>query len=153
MGYDVPKVIGTGEEAVTWVSEFHPNIVIMDITLRGTMTGIEAAEKIREQYHIPVIFLTAHSDDATVEKAVIAEPFGYLIKPLEERALKTAIRMALYKHGLDKALIESENRYRAIAELAEDPICIINDDFSVAFLNQFALDFFHTTKEESISSM
>ncbi len=152
MGYEVPKVIGTGEEAVRWVSEFRPNIVIMDITLQGAMTGIEAAEKIREQYNIPVIFLTAHSDDATVERAVTAEPFGYLIKPLEERSLKTAIRMALYKHSLDKALRESENRYRAIAELAEDPIFIINKDFTVAFLNRFAFDFFHTTVENAVLS-
>lgn len=152
MGYDVPEVIASGEDAITWVAEFHPDIIIMDITLQGVMTGIEAAERIRERYNIPVIFLTAHSDDATIEKAVTAEPFGYLIKPLEERALKTAIRMALYKHSLDKALRESENRYRAIAELAEDPIFIINKDYTVAFLNRFAFEYFHTTVENAVLS-
>ncbi|MFH0968402.1 MAG: PAS domain-containing protein [Methanobacteriota archaeon] len=114
------------------------------------MTGIEAADKIRKQSGIPVIFLTAHSDDATVEKAVTTEPFGYLIKPLEERALQTSIRMALYKHSLDLELRESERRYRAIAELSEDSIYVINTDHSFAFLNQNGSRVFNCEPEEAV---
>lgn len=143
LGYDVPVVVDTGKEAIAMARKLNPRVVIMDITLKGEMSGIEAAEQIRKLLRIPVIFLTAHSDDRTVENAVAAEPFSYLIKPLEERALHTAIRMAIYKHSLEQALRESENKYRAIAELAEDPIFIINNDHSLAFMNRFGERFFH----------
>lgn len=133
LGYEVLDILDTGEEAVEKAGVMHPDIMIMDITLKGVMTGIEAADLIRRQYRIPIIYLTAHSDEATVQKAVHSEPFGYLIKPLEERALHTTIRMALYKHEMDKALIESEKRYRAIAELAEDSIFVLDNNHNILF--------------------
>jgi len=143
LGYEVLAIIDTGEEAVTKAGELLPDIMIMDITLKGEMNGIEAARNIKSRYGIPVIFLTAHSDEATVQQAVQSEPFGYLIKPLEERALNTTIRMALYKHSMDKALVESEKRYRTIAELSEDAICIINPDLTVPYLNTKSKQVFH----------
>jgi len=147
LGYEVLDILDTGEEAVRKAGELRPDVMIMDITLRGEMTGIEAADTIRRDYNIPVIYLTAHSDEATVQKAVHSEPFGYLIKPLDERALHTTIRMALYKHAMDKALIESEKRYRTIAELSEDLLFILNRDTSIAFLNSRAVAFFHISSE------
>lgn len=147
LGYEVLDILDTGEEAVKKAGEFLPDIMIMDITLKGEMTGIMAADRIRKEYEIPVIYLTAHSDDATVQKAVHSEPFGYLIKPLEERALHTTIRMALYKHAMDKALAKSEKRYRAIAELAEDSLFVLNDDRTVDFLNSHARTFFHVPSD------
>ena len=147
LGYEVLDILDTGEEAVRKAGELRPDVMIMDITLRGEMTGIEAADTIRRDYNIPVIYLTAHSDEATVQKAVHSEPFGYLIKPLDERALHTTIRMALYKHSMDKALIESEKRYRTIAELSEDLLFILNRDTSFAFLNSHACAFFHVSSE------
>jgi two-component system, response regulator PdtaR len=150
LGYDVPIVVDTGRDAIAKALEFDPQVVIMDITLKGEMTGIEAAEQIRQLFGIPVIYLTAHSDDATIEKAISTEPFGYLIKPFEERALQTAIRMALYKHSLDQELRESEKRYRAIAELSEDSIYIINKDLIVAFLNRNGSQFFNCQPEEAV---
>ncbi|WP_319578038.1 response regulator [uncultured Methanospirillum sp.] len=143
LGYEVLAIIDTGEEAVTRAGGLLPDIMIMDITLKGEMNGIEAARIIKNMYGIPVIYLTAHSDEATVQQAVQSEPFGYLIKPLEERALNTTIRMALYKHSMDKALIESEKRYRTIAELSEDAICIINPDLIVPYLNTKSKQVFH----------
>ncbi len=143
LGYKVLAIIDTGEEAVTKAGELLPDIMIMDITLKGEMNGIEAARNIKSRYEIPVIFLTAHSDEATVQQAVQSEPFGYLIKPLEERALNTTIRMALYKHSMDKALVESEKRYRTIAELSEDAICIINPDLTIPYLNTKSKQVFH----------
>jgi len=104
MGYDVPVVVDTGEGAIKKAGELHPDLVLMDITLIGKMTGIEAAAQIRDRYGIPVIFLTAHSDDPTFEKALQSEPFGYIIKPIEPLNLRTGIGMALYKHALDKKI-------------------------------------------------
>lgn len=150
LGYDVPVVIDTGKEAIAQAADIHPRVVIMDITLKGEMTGIEAAEQIRKQFGIPVIFLTAHSDDATIDKAVPTEPFGYLIKPLDERSLQTAIRIALYKHSMDAALKTSENKYRAIAELADESIFIINPDLTLAYLNTYSGKVFECNPEKSI---
>jgi len=152
-GFLVPEIVDTGEDAIIKADTLHPDLVIMDITLKGPMTGIEAANHIREKFNIPVIYLTAHSDDVTIKNAVISEPFGYLIKPLEERALLTSIRMALYKHSMEKALSDSEKRYRTISELAEDPIFIINPDYSIAYVNRYARDFFsiHSESKKQVS--
>lgn len=129
MGYDVPEVVDNGAEAVQKAGALNPEIVVMDITLKGAMTGIEAAEEIRARFGIPVVFLTAHSDEATVERAVRSEPFGYLIKPLDERALKTTIQMALYKHAMEEKLrARNEEILRYVAALdGMDDLIIITD--------------------------
>ncbi len=142
LGYEVLGVVDTGEEAIKKAESLLPDIMIMDITLRGKMSGIESADIIRKKFTIPVIFLTAHSDDNTVEKAIQSEPFGYLIKPIDERALHTTIQMALYKYAMDKELIKSEKRYRAIAEQVDNAIIVLNQDLSIAFLNTHAKKIF-----------
>jgi CheY-like chemotaxis protein len=110
MGYDVPVVVDTGEDAITKAGELHPDLVLMDITLIGEMTGIEAATQIRDRYGILVIILTAHSDDPTFEKALHSEPFGYIIKSIEPLKLRTSIEMALYKHALNLKLKKNKRR-------------------------------------------
>jgi CheY-like chemotaxis protein len=139
MGYDVPLVVSTGEEAIKKTGELKPDIVVMDIILKGEMNGIEAAEQIRVLYGVPVVYLTAYSDEEIVDQAVTTEPFGYLIKPFNERELKTTIRMALYKHAMDRRLKESEEQHRKIAELADDCIYIIERDYTVQYLNPCAM--------------
>jgi PAS domain S-box-containing protein len=153
MGYEVLDVLDTGEQAVEEAARLLPDLIVMDITLQGAMTGIEAADQIRNKYRIPIVFLTAHSDDVTIQKALHSEPFGYLIKPLDERALQTTIRMALYKNAMEKALLESEKRYRGIAELSEDCIFILNRDSSVAFFNTHARKFFQIHDTGDLSDL
>jgi PAS domain S-box-containing protein len=147
MGYEVLDVLCSGEEAITKAGILIPDIMIMDITLSGEMNGIEAADIIRKKYSIPVIFLTAHSDDATIQNAIHSEPFGYLIKPLDERVLSTTIRMALYKHAMDKVVLESEQRYRSIAELIDDALLLLDSDNTIQFLNTQAKQFFNIHPE------
>ncbi len=98
MGYSVVDTASSGEDAVVKADLFYPDLVLMDVMLRGEMDGIEAAEKIREKFDIPVIFLTAYTDDNTLERAKIAEPYGYISKPFKEQDLKSNIEMALHKH-------------------------------------------------------
>ena len=126
MGFDVPAVVDTGEDAVQKAGELNPDIVVMDITLKGAMTGIEAAEQIRARYGMPVVYLTAHSDDATVNKAMHSEPFGYLVKPLDERALRTTIQMALYKHTMDEKLRQSETTIRGLLDATKDEVVLVD---------------------------
>lgn len=109
LGYDVPITVATGEAAVEQARQRRPDLVLMDIRLGGEMDGVEAAGRIRE-LGLPVIFLTAHADPATLARAKITEPFGYVLKPFEERDLHTTIEMALYKHATEQKLLEADRR-------------------------------------------
>src|SRR5688572_9412146 len=100
-GYSVPFIVSSGEEAIKKIEESQPDIVLMDIMLAGESDGIETAKMIRERFNIPVIYLTAYADDSTLDRAKISEPFGYILKPFEERELYTTIEMALYKHKME----------------------------------------------------
>ena len=95
LGYQVVGTTGNGEEAVRLAARVHPNVVLMDIILDSTMDGVQAADLIRKDHDIPVIFLTAHSDEKTLQRARISEPFGYIVKPFEEHSLHATIQMSL----------------------------------------------------------
>lgn len=98
LGYNVVGSSSTGEKAIELALELKPDIVLMDIMLKGELTGIDAAEAIRESMNIPVIYLTAYADEGTLAKAKVTEPYGYIIKPFKEIDIHTSIEMALYKH-------------------------------------------------------
>lgn len=98
LGYNVLDVVSTGENAIASAEEKQPDLVLMDIMLKGAMSGIEAAQVIKDKLNIPVIFLTAYADESTFSKAKITEPYGYIIKPFKEIDLHTTIEMAIYKH-------------------------------------------------------
>jgi signal transduction histidine kinase/AmiR/NasT family two-component response regulator len=98
LGYAVTETVGTGQEAIRSATSNPPDLVLMDIQLRGGMKGTEAAERISKEHGIPIVYLTAYSDDATVEQARVTGPFGYLLKPFEERELHIVIEMAVSRH-------------------------------------------------------
>ena len=102
LGYTVCAIASSGQEAIEQVAQTPPHIVLMDIILQGPMDGVEAAEHIRARFNIPIIYLTAHADANTLQRAKATEPFGYLLKPFEARALQTTIEMALYKHQMER---------------------------------------------------
>ncbi len=98
LGYTVVGICSNGEDAIKTTEEKRPDLILMDIMLKGQMSGIETAEQIRVRFNIPVIYLTAYADESTLEKAKVTEPYGYIIKPFKEIDLHTNIEMALYKH-------------------------------------------------------
>ena len=98
MGYAVPLVALTGEEAVDKLLETEPDLVLMDIKLTGALNGIEAARKIRGRLDVPVVYLTAFSDEETLALAQGTDPYGYVLKPFEEKSLHAIIEMSLAKH-------------------------------------------------------
>lgn len=109
LGYNVVGSADTGEKAIELATELKPDLALMDIMLKGKMTGIEAAAEIKKKMDIPVIFLTAYADESTLAKAKITEPHGYILKPFKEIDIHTSIEMAIHKHGKEKELkIESE---------------------------------------------
>jgi len=107
LGYDVLAVVARGEEAVEKAKETSPDLVLMDIIIKGKIDGIEAANQIRNRFNIPVVYLTAYADKKTLERAKITEPFGYLLKPFSEKELCGTIEMALYKHQNYEKLMKS----------------------------------------------
>ncbi len=101
LGYAVIGIAASGEQAVSKAMETQPDLVLMDIRLKGQMDGVEAAGQIRDRFNIPVVYVTAYADDDTLRRAKITQPFGYILKPFETRELHTTIEMALYKHQLE----------------------------------------------------
>ena len=124
LGYKIVGQADNGPEAILKAAELHPDLVLMDIGLKGEIDGIEAATQIRAQFDLPVIFLTAFANQSTLERAREAEPFGYILKPFEENDLTIAIEMALYKHSIEYKLRESENKFRNVIEHASDAIAL-----------------------------
>lgn len=126
LGYVVPSVENTGEDAIDAAGQYKPDLILMDIMLKGDISGIEAAEQIRNRYQIPVIFLTAYADESTLSKAKVTEPYGYIIKPFKEIDLHTSIEMALYKHGKEQEVKRERDLYSSIVldKSAEDCIFV-----------------------------
>jgi PAS domain S-box-containing protein len=118
MGYEVAGTAASGKDALKGVAEARPGVVLMDIMLQGSMDGIETAELIRSSYNIPVIFLTAYDDDTILGRAKLTGPFGYIIKPFEDKDLRLAIEVAGYKHQMEEELRLSREQYRSILETA-----------------------------------
>ncbi|MFW5783946.1 MAG: PAS domain S-box protein, partial [Spirochaetota bacterium] len=120
LGYEVAGRTSTGESAIRLVDSVLPDLVLMDIKLEGRMDGIEAAGEIRKRHDIPIVFLTAYADEATLQRATKQEPFGYIVKPFTDRELTGAIEVALHRHALDKAMRAREQRYRMLSEVLSD---------------------------------
>ena len=122
MGFTIVGHASTGEDAIHLAEQTKPDLILMDIKIKGSLDGIEAAEQIRSKQDIPVIYLTAFADEETLQRARITGPSGYILKPFEERELAIAIDMALYKHEMEKTLRESEERYMLAIQGANDGI-------------------------------
>lgn len=119
LGYNVVGAASTGEKALELARSERPDIVLMDIMLKGDMNGIETAEIIRNELSVPVVFLTAYADESTLSKAKITEPYGYIIKPFKEIDLHTSIEMAIYKHGKEQEIIRERDLLYSIVENKE----------------------------------
>ena len=111
-GYAIAGMFSSGEELLERFGEIKPDLILMDIKIHGKLDGVETARLVHERHRTPVVLLTANSDDETIARAKITQPFGYIIKPFDERELKTAIEIALYRAGMERLLLESEERYR-----------------------------------------
>lgn len=120
LGYNVVGASPTGEKAIELAASENPDIVLMDIMLKGKMNGIEAAKAIKENNAIPVIFLTAYADESTLSKAKITEPYGYILKPFKEIDLHTTIEMAIYKHNKEQEIIKERDLLFSIVENKEE---------------------------------
>jgi CheY-like chemotaxis protein len=121
-GYEVVGIAGTGEEAVGLAGELSPDLILMDLRLGEGMDGIEAAGRIRELYGLPVIYVTAHADEASLKRAKMTGPIGYLLKPFEEKELRMTLETAIYRWEMDRELRKREAHYRTLVESLREGI-------------------------------
>jgi len=138
LGYAVSAAASSGEEAIQKATETHPDLVLMDIKLEGEMDGVEAAAQIHARFDIPVVYLTAHADDHTLQRAKLTEPFGYILKPFEVRELNTAIEIALYKHKVEKNLKKNEQWLATALRSIGDAVIATDTKGGVIFMNPIA---------------
>ncbi len=138
MGYNVPVAVSSGKEAIEKANENLPDLVLMDIVLRGDMDGIEAAEKIHSSLDIPVVYLTAYADEKTLQRARITEPYGYIIKPFKERELQINLEIALYKYDMEKRLKASKQWLSAAINSIGDAVIATDPEGEVKLINPIA---------------
>ena len=138
LGYRVADIVSSGEDACEQVENTRPDLVLMDVRLAGPMDGIEAGQRIRQLSDVPIIFLSAYSDAATLQRAQAVEPYGYLVKPFVSSELNAAIQMALYKGKVDRALRESHANLQAILDAQRQGTVMLDADLRVRFASAAA---------------
>ena len=153
LGYRVADTAASGEEACAKAQRTQPDLVLMDVRLEGPMDGIEAARRIRQVCTAPIVFLSAYSDAATLERAKSIEPYGYLVKPFMPNDLDAAIRMALYKGNVDRALRENHADLRAILDAQRHGTVMLDADLRIHFASSAACRMvgFHDAPAEPVA--
>ncbi|WGV27709.1 hybrid sensor histidine kinase/response regulator [Halotia branconii] len=137
-GYRVIATVSSGQEAINKALESRPDLVLMDIRLKGQIDGVEAAQEIRKHLDIPIIYLTAYADENTVERAKNTDPFGYLLKPFKEKELQTNIEIALTKHQLERQLKSSQKWLSTLLKSINDGVIASDIQELITFMNPVA---------------
>ena len=140
LGYDVPAITVSGENALQKIAALQPDLVLMDIKLKGKTDGIETAGQAHALYDVPVVYMTANADKTTVERAKKTEPYGFIYKPVQPDALRAVIEMALFKHGMEKQLKEREAWLDATLQSIGDGVIATDTKGKIAFMNPVAED-------------
>ncbi len=138
LGYAVTGIVSSGEQAVESAGTARPDLVLMDIKLAGEMDGIEAAKRIHDRYNIPIVYLTAHTDEKTLQRAKLAQPFGYLVKPFSEVELRTTIEVSLYKHLQERKSKEAADSFAKALDVIGGAVIVTDEKGVVKHMNSLA---------------
>ncbi len=138
LGYRVAGIAASGEEALRLTEAEKPDLILMDIRIKGKMDGIDTAEQIMVHHNIPVTYLTAYADDQTLNRAKTTLPYGYLLKPFEERDLRTTIEVALYKHRIHRLLEKMDNWHALALRSLNVGVVAVDPQEKVTFMNPMA---------------
>ncbi len=149
-GYAVPAIAASGEEALLSIEQTRPNLVLMDVHLDGPSDGIAVASEVRDRFELPVVFLTAYADKATLDRANASGAFSYLVKPIGHVNLASTIEVALYKHGAEKELKHREAWLRTVLAALPDAMVVTDASGSIQFLNPSAECFTGWTHSDAV---
>lgn len=138
LGYEVAAVAHSGQEALAYTEAVHPDLVLMDIEIQGEMDGVETAKKVREQFRIPVVYLTAHADAGTLERIKQTEPYGYILKPFRSREVHTMIEVGLYRHRMEMRSRQHEQLLHTILANIDDAVISVDSQGRITYLNPAA---------------
>ncbi|HQK98618.1 MAG TPA: response regulator, partial [Bacteroidia bacterium] len=138
LGYEVPATASSAASAYEKLEQIEPDLVFLDIKLKGEEDGIHIAGHIKEKYNIPVIFLTSYVDQETLDRAKVTEPYGYIVKPFNESDLKTTVEMALFKFSRDREVRASEQRLANALGKVEEAIIVTDTEGRITYLNEKA---------------
>ena len=149
-GHSVCAMASSGAEAIEKAGLFRPDLILMDIVLKGSMTGIEAATQIKDLYKIPVIYLTAFGEDDIMQQAKMAEPYGYILKPFQDRELHIAIEIALYKKQAEARIQKVERWLANVLKSVGDAVITSDNEGRITFMNVVAEELTHWKQEEAL---
>ncbi len=153
LGYNVPATADCGEKVLALVRLHSPDIILMDVMLKGEMTGIDTAYVIHKEFDIPIVYLTAFSDDHTIAAAKATGPYSFIIKPVDTKELKTTLEVSLFKFRMEKKLKASEERFREIFEQNFDAIILFKlPEFLVIDVNPAAVNVFGFSRAELMAN-
>ncbi|HEY9708725.1 MAG TPA: response regulator, partial [Oculatellaceae cyanobacterium] len=138
LGHQVVANAVSGEEALEEVDQTQPDLVLMDIRIQGDIDGIGVAQQIRSRFDIPVVYLTAHADDSTLKRAIATNPFGYLVKPFQEREVHTTIEIALRRHQLEKRSEDTKQWFINTFDSIDNATIATDRDGNITFMNPAA---------------
>ena len=147
LGYAVPGIADSAASAIQEIEDKHPDLLLVDIRIRGPVDGIALAEQVKHRYKLPVIFLTAHADPSTLQRAKATEPFGYLVKPVGTASLPTAIEVALYKHKIEQELRRQQSWLETTLRSIGDGVLVTGVAGNVVYVNDSALDILQTNRD------
>jgi len=149
LGYDVVGSAATGAEALRLAVNAAPDLVLMDIKLKGPLDGIDVAGALYDQLKIPVVYLTAHADAEILERAKKTAPSGYVLKPFDDRTLRTAIELAFDRHGRERQLIEGGERLATAIGSIDEGVIVTQANGRIAVMNRVAEELTGWTQEEA----
>jgi PAS domain S-box-containing protein len=151
-GYEAVEIVASGKDAVLKAESIQPDMLLIDVVLRGGMDGIEAASRIRAHLDIPIVYLTALTEKDIFERAKTTEPCGYLSRPVSPQNLLSTVDMAFYKHKMEKRLKKSEEKYRTLFEESRDAVYITTRDGEALDVNRSFLDLFGYSRQEIVGA-
>jgi two-component system cell cycle sensor histidine kinase/response regulator CckA len=153
LGYKVPSTAASSEQAIRLASEHCPDLVLMDIRIKGERDGIDTATILRERFDVPIVYLTAYADENTVQRAKLTQPFGYLMKPVKTYELRSAVEIALFKHEMDKQLRDRERWLAVTMRSIGDAIISTDAAGRINYMNPIAESLTGWTAEQALGHM
>ncbi len=134
-GYNVVGLYSSGEKLLENIESHIPDIILMDIKIKGKLDGVETSVILRQKYDIPIVYLTAHADQATLDRVKITEPYGYVLKPFERREIHTSIQIAVYRHKMEKEEREKGDKYKSIIKSIGDAVIVADRKGYITYEN------------------